>query len=205
MIAIIDYGLGNLRSVEKTFGYLGYEAMITADPHQIVRASHVVLPGVGAFRDCIGALRATGMEQSVRETVASGKPLLGICVGMQMLFEGSEENGTYEGLGIMKGVVRRLPGGPGLKIPHMGWNSIEEKASILFEEGASHDVYFVHSYACQTLSDETIAVCTYGVPFVAAVQKDNIVATQFHPEKSGYAGLRMLRRFAQWKGGCAAC
>ena len=205
MIAIIDYGMGNLRSVQKAFEDLGFAAEITADPAHILAASHVVLPGVGAFRDAMARLNETGLAALVQDVAKRGTPLLGICLGMQLMFDHSEENGLYDGLGLFPGTITRLPD-CGLKIPHMGWNTLQTRTCPLFDAGDDPCVYFVHSYCMATVSDEwTAAVCEYGVPFTAAICHGNVMATQFHPEKSGEAGLAMLRRFAQWKGGDAAC
>ena len=196
MIAIIDYGMGNLRSVQKAFAFLGAEARITDDPSAIAEASHVVLPGVGAFRDAIARLREAGLDRSVLETAESGKPLLGICLGMQLMYEYSEENGRYEGLGLVPGGITRLRA-PGLKVPHMGWNTIRTRACPLFDAERDLCVYFVHSYCAGEVRDGvTAAVCEYGAPFTAAACRGNVMATQFHPEKSGAVGLDMLRRFA---------
>jgi len=204
MIAIVDYGMGNLRSVQKAFEYLGFEAQITDDPACIAGASHVVLPGVGAFCDAMARLKETGLDRAVKASAAAGKPLLGVCLGMQMMFEYSEENGLYEGLGLFPGRITRLEE-RGLKIPHMGWNTLSTRDCPLFDEGDDPCVYFVHSYCAAEISDEwTAATCEYGQTFTAAVCRGNVMATQFHPEKSGEAGLNMLRRFAQWKG-AASC
>ena len=198
MIAIIDYGMGNLRSVQKALEFLGQQAVITDDAAAIARADRVILPGVGAFRDAMQRLRDTGLDRSVLETAAAGKPLLGICLGMQMMFEHSEENGFYDGLGLFPGTVTRFED-RGLKIPHMGWNTIETRACPLFDAGKQPCVYFVHSYCMAEVSDEwTAATCTYGQTFTAAVCRGNVMATQFHPEKSGSEGLAMLRRFAEY-------
>lgn len=200
MIAIIDYGMGNLRSVQKAFDYLGQQVMITDDPAQIAAASHVVLPGVGAFCDAMQRLRDTRLDRAVLSVAACGKPLLGICLGMQMMFEHSEENGCYDGLGLFPGTVTRLEN-HGLKIPHMGWNTIQTRDCPLFDGGTEQCVYFVHSY-CMAEVDEawTAATCDYGQTFTAAICRENVMATQFHPEKSGAVGLEMLRRFATLKG-----
>ena len=204
MIAIIDYGMGNLRSVQKAFEFLGFEAAITDDPQLIASADHVVLPGVGAFCDAMVRLRETRLDQAVIDAANSGKPLLGICLGMQMMFEHSEENGYYDGLGLLPGTITRFED-KGLKIPHMGWNSLETRDCPLFDAGENPCVYFVHSYCIAEVDDRfTAAVCDYGQRFTAAVCRGNVMATQFHPEKSGEAGLKMLRRFAQWKG-AAVC
>ena len=198
MIAIIDYGMGNLRSVQKAFEFLGYEAVITDQAAQILSADHVILPGVGAFRDAMAHLTETGLDNTVRRVAANGTPLLGICLGMQLMFEHSEENGFYDGLGLFPGTVTRFPA-MGLKIPHMGWNTLKTYDCPLFDAGDDPCVYFVHSYCMADISDDwTAATCEYGIPFTAVIAKNNVMAAQFHPEKSGDAGLRMLRRFAEW-------
>lgn len=204
MIAIIDYGMGNLRSVQKAFEFLGYEAVITDSPEAIASASHVILPGVGAFEDAMNRIRETGLDAALMQVAQSGKPVLGICLGMQMMFEHSVENGYFDGLGLFPGTVTRFEE-RGLKIPHMGWNSLQTRDCPLFDAGDDPCVYFVHSYCMADVSDEwTAATCDYGQTFTAAICRGNVMATQFHPEKSGEAGLRMLKRFAEWKGG-AAC
>ncbi|MBR1686172.1 MAG: imidazole glycerol phosphate synthase subunit HisH [Clostridia bacterium] len=199
-IGIIDYGMGNLRSVQKAFAYLGFSADIISDPAQAKASSRLILPGVGAFHDAIARLRETEMDKAVLEAAAAGKPILGICLGMQMMFSASVENGWDEGLGIFPGTIERLQGGEGLKIPHMGWNTIETKPSILFTGEERPAVYFVHSYCASEVTEVTSATCEYGQVFTAAVERGNVCATQFHPEKSGDAGLAMLRRFATWEG-----
>ncbi len=199
MIAIIDYGMGNLRSVQKAFEFLGCRAEITDAPEMIARASHVVLPGVGAFEDAMKRLRQTGLDRAVLRAAGEGKPLLGICLGMQMMFEYSEENGRFAGLGLLPGGIARLEE-RGLKIPHMGWNTLKTRSCPLFDAGDDPCVYFVHSYCAAQVGDFTAATCEYGQTFTAAVCRGNVMATQFHPEKSGEAGLRMLRRFAEWRG-----
>ena len=199
MIAIIDYDMGNLRSVQKAFEYLGKEAVITDRPDTIAAASHVVLPGVGAFEDAMARLRATGLDQALLEAARAGKPILGICLGMQMMFEASEENGHFAGLGLFPGTVTRFED-QGLKIPHMGWNTLRTRDCPLFDAGENPCVYFVHSYCMADVNDEwTAATCEYGQTFTAAICRGNVMATQFHPEKSGEAGLKMLRRFAEWR------
>lgn len=204
MIAIIDYGMGNLRSVQKAFEFLGYEAVITDSPDVIASASHVILPGVGAFEDAMIRIRETKLDQALLQAADAGKPVLGICLGMQMLFEHSDENGHFDGLGLFPGTISRLED-HGLKIPHMGWNTLQTHDCPLFDAGDDPCVYFVHSYCMADVSDAwTAATCDYGQRFTAAICRGNVMATQFHPEKSGTAGLRMLRRFAEWKGG-AAC
>ena len=198
MIAIIDYGMGNLRSVQKAFEILGEQAVITDDAQTIARSGHVVLPGVGAFADAMRRLRDTGLDRAVLDAANAGKPLLGICLGMQLMFESSEENGVHAGLGLFPGAVTRFVPVPGLKVPHMGWNTLDTRACTLFDADEHPDVYFVHSYCVADVDDGfTAATCTYGQTFTAAVCRGNVMATQFHPEKSGAAGLDMLRRFAR--------
>ena len=195
MIAILDYGMGNLRSVQKALQYLGADAHIVSDPAEADGASRLVLPGVGAFRDAAERLRASGLDEALLRAARAGKPVLGICLGMQLMFAQSEENGVYEGLGLFPGKITRLEA-PGMKIPHMGWNTIVTRACPLWEAGEEKCVYFVHSYCAAEISEDwTAAVCEYGMPFSAAVCRGNVMATQFHPEKSGAAGLEMLRRF----------
>jgi glutamine amidotransferase len=206
MITIIDYEMGNLRSVEKAFEKLGFEAQVSSNPEHLLTADKIVLPGVGAFRDCINNLRAGGFVEPLLEHVEAGKPLLGICVGMQMLFDQSEEFGCHQGLGLIPGQVKRFPagmeeGGERLKVPHMGWNTITlEKESPIFsavKDGSF--VYFVHSYYCAADNAEDIAAtCRYGdVEFCASVWRDNIMATQFHPEKSQDVGLKIFANFGK--------
>lgn len=198
MIAIIDYGLGNLRSVEKAFHHLGSEAIITSDKEVILNADAVVLPGVGAFADAMQRLEALEMVEVIKNVVAVNKPFLGICLGMQLLFEYSEEgNGEVEGLGILKGGIKELPRNMKLKVPHIGWNSlnVRDNSSLFSDLPESPFVYFVHSYYLKAAEDIVIATVKYGIEFDAAVAKGNIVATQFHPEKSGDIGLQIL---ANW-------
>jgi len=206
MINIIDYEMGNLRSVEKAFESLGFAARVSANPLDIVNADKVVLPGVGAFRDCIGNLRQGGFVEPLLAHVAAGKPLLGICVGMQMLFDESEEFGRHQGLGLIPGKVLRFPadmeeGGERLKVPHMGWNNLRlQKPSPLLQGIADGSyVYFVHSYYCAAENPSDIAAsCRYGdIEFCASVWHDNILATQFHPEKSQAIGLRIFENFGE--------
>ena len=200
MIAIIDYGMGNLRSVQKAFEYLGYEAVITDCPEIISAASHVILPGVGAFEDAMNRIHETHLDNALYEAAGAGKPVLGICLGMQMMFEHSDENGRFDGLGLFPGTITRLED-RGLKIPHMGWNTLKTRDCPLFDAGDDPCVYFVHSYCMADVSDEwTAATCTYGQTFTAVICRGNVMATQFHPEKSGEAGLRMLKRLAEWRG-----
>ena len=199
MIAIMDYGVGNLFSVEKAFLYLGADAAITSDPDVLRQADKIVLPGVGAFGDCMKNLRASGMIPVLTERVKAGVPLLGICVGLQILFEGSDESPEAEGLGFFRGRVRRIQA-EGLKIPHMGWNSLtvqrEAKADLFRGLPENPFVYFVHSYHAAPEDEDIItATADYGERLTAAVAKDNICATQFHPEKSGDVGPDILKNF----------
>lgn len=201
MIAIIDYGMGNLRSVSKAFEAVGHKAVVTRDVAAIKNASHVVLPGVGAFGDCMANLERFDLVESIRSTIQSGKPFLGICLGLQLLFTESEEFGMHKGLGILPGRVRRFGFDPSLKVPHMGWNQVNvQRACPLFEGIADgSNWYFVHSYFVDP-SDRTITATTttYGVPFVSSIWKDNVVASQFHPEKSQAVGLRLIKNFGSW-------
>ena len=197
MITIIDYGMGNLRSVQKAFEFLGYEACISEDPEVISKASHVILPGVGAFEEAISRLKSSGMDQALLEAVHDERPVLGICLGMQLMFQHSEENGYFDGLGLFPGTISPLPKKEGMKIPHMGWQSLKTRDCLLFRGNEDPDVYFVHSYAALQVNDFTTATCDYGQVFTAACERGRVCATQFHPEKSGEMGLRMLRRFAQ--------
>ena len=197
MTAIIDYGAGNLQSVEKALRHIGCGCFVTADPAELRQARAAVLPGVGAFGDAMKSLRARGLEEPIRAFIASGKPFLGICLGLQLLFESSEESPGVAGLGLLKGKILRLPAGSGLKIPHIGWNSLSVgKPGGLFAgvEGEPY-VYFVHSYYLQAEEDVVAATAEYGATIHAAVQKDNLLACQFHPEKSGEVGLKLLRNF----------
>ena len=196
MIAVLDYGIGNLRSAEKALQHLGAPARLTADPDLARGAAGVVLPGVGAFGPCMNALRSSGLEPVVREAVAEGRLFLGICVGMQMLFDGSEEAPGVPGLGLVPGDVRRLPAA--LRLPHMGWNTLEVRpgSALLAGLPASPWVYFVHSYAPHPSDPATVAATTdYGGPVVAAVETGRLWATQFHPEKSAANGLAVLTNF----------
>lgn len=206
MIAIIDYGVGNLRSVEKAFQFIGSEAVVSSNPDFILSADAVVLPGVGAFADAMESLRKAQMVDVVKKVVESGRPFLGICLGMQLLFDYSEEGGArVEGLGIFKGAIRQLPQEMDLKVPHMGWNSIGiKKDSPLFRNLPENPyVYFVHSYYLTAENKEMVAATTrYGMEFDVAVAADNVFATQFHPEKSGEVGLTLLKNFTALTGGC---
>ncbi|QDV49124.1 imidazole glycerol phosphate synthase subunit HisH [Gimesia fumaroli] len=201
MITIVDYGMGNLRSVQKAFEKVGAEAVICSDPDKISQASKLILPGVGAFRDAIQALKDQSLVEPILEHARSGKPFLGICLGLQLLFDVSYEDGEYEGLGIIPGKVVRFEDQPDLKIPHMGWNQIERTAPHPILEGIpDHDYfYFVHSYYVAPENESDVAAWTdYGCRFASMVARDNIVASQFHPEKSQDAGLKLLQNFASF-------
>ena len=201
MIAVIDYGMGNLFSVEKAFVKLGAEVIVTRSPEVILHADKVVLPGVGAFGDCMNNLTEYGLINVIHEVIDRGTPFLGICVGLQMLFDGSEEDPGVKGLGVFPGMVRKIVA-PDLKIPHMGWNSLELSGdSQLFADITTESyVYFVHSYHAVPADDQIItAVTHYGGPVTAAVGRGNVQAVQFHPEKSGTVGLTMLSKFKEMK------
>jgi glutamine amidotransferase len=197
-VAIIDYGVGNLRSVEKAFAAGGCRAIVTGDTEILRQAKRLVLPGVGAFAACMKALREHDLETLVRERVSEGAPILGVCVGMQMLFEESEEFGTHEGLGLLPGRVRRFD--VRLHVPQTGWNQVHQRRDNSLFEGVENDsfFYFVHSYYCDAGDKDIIAGETeYGITYPSVVAHDNIAGVQFHPEKSQSAGLRVLRNFAE--------
>jgi glutamine amidotransferase len=197
-VAIIDYGVGNLRSVEKAFHAGGVEAQVSADERVLRSAERLVLPGVGAFRACMEALAERGFDRLVRGHVAAGKPLLGVCVGMQMLFEESEEFGTTRGLGFLRGRVRRFP--EGLRVPQVGWNQVEWRGSHALSEGVADKTffYFVHSFFCETSDGDSVVGRTeYGITYPSVVARGNVCGVQFHPEKSQAAGLRLLKNFAE--------
>ncbi|MGE0758125.1 MAG: imidazole glycerol phosphate synthase subunit HisH [Pirellulaceae bacterium] len=199
MIAIIDYQMGNLRSVQKAFERVGHSAVITSDPAQVAAAERVVLPGVGAFRDAIAEIRRRDLVGPIRDTVASGKPFLGICLGLQLLFDVSYEDGQWEGLGIVPGEVVRFQVPPEYKVPHMGWNEVDitRPAPELTGIPSRSHFYFVHSYYVVPRDPDVVALeASYPDPFCAAVWRDNLFATQFHPEKSQAMGLRLLQNFA---------
>lgn len=198
MIAVLDYGAGNLMSVVKAFRFLGCEPVVTSDPGVLAEASAAVLPGVGAFGNAMTCLKQSGLMRPVLDYIDSGRPFLGICVGLQLLFEESEEAPGVPGLGVLKGRICRIPEAPGLKIPHIGWNSLNiSDRGGLFEGLEEHPyVYFVHSYYLKaTDRSEVTATADYGVAIDASVRCGNLYATQFHPEKSGRAGLQILRNF----------
>ena len=201
MIAIVDYDMGNLKSVQKAFEAVGHRAAVTRDPKAIADASHVVLPGVGAFGDCMRNLERYGLVEPVTKAIADGKPFLGICLGFQLLFTESEEFGRHRGLGVIPGKVVRFPSNGSavpLKVPHMGWNSIAigNRPPVLEGVPDGAFMYFVHSY--YVVPDDRAVACTmtdYGAPFVSSIVRDNIFACQFHPEKSQQEGLRIIRNF----------
>ncbi len=199
MIAIIDYDAGNLKSVEKALQYLGEETVVTREKEVILAADKVILPGVGAFGDAMKKLHNYHLVDVIKEAAASGKPFLGICRSLQLMFESSEEAPGVEGLGILKGKIVLIPDTPGLKIPHMGWNSLELNTNTRLFKGIEQQsyVYFVHSYYLKAEVEAEVAAATeYGVHIHAAVEKGNIFACQFHPEKSGEVGLMILKNFA---------
>ena len=199
MVGIIDYGVGNLFSLQSSFGAIGEEAFVSSDPVLLATAQRLVLPGVGAFEDAAKKLHQSSLDGFVKEQAAQGKPLLGICLGMQLLFEKSFEYGEHAGLGLLKGQVvpmeGRLPAD--LKIPHMGWNQLEVKGGKLLQEVDGQYVYFVHSFFAEGCDGSLAAVTEYGIPITAAVEQGNIFGCQFHPEKSGNVGLSILRTFCR--------
>jgi glutamine amidotransferase len=198
MIAIIDYGMGNLRSVQKAIEAVGSSADVTCDPERVRRASKVVLPGVGAFADAMAELRRTGLGEAFQEAVARGKPCLGVCLGLQLLFDVSYEDGEHAGLGLIPGRIVRFARRPGLKIPHMGWNNLRVRRPCPILDGlhGSPSVYFVHSYHAQTDDGDVVAAeADYPDPFPAVVWRENLMACQFHPEKSQQIGLAMYANF----------
>jgi glutamine amidotransferase len=200
MIAIIDYGMGNLRSVQKGFERVGYSATVTGDPAVVAAAERVVLPGVGAFGDAMDELHRRGLVDTVRQAIDSGKPFLGICLGLQLLFDVGHEGGRHEGLGVLRGECVRFDVPADHKVPHMGWNqlAIRRRAPILEGLADGVHVYFVHSYYVVPADRELIATETsYPTPFTSSIWRGNLFATQFHPEKSQADGLRMLRNFAE--------
>ena len=200
MIGIIDYGMGNLRSVQKAFEHLGTPASICRSAVELDAVSAAVLPGVGAFRDAIAHLRDSGLDRAVIDFVGSGRPFLGICLGLQLLFDSSEEDGIHEGLGLVPGDIVRFAPEPGLKIPHMGWNSLQIVAETPLLTGldSGDHVYFVHSYYVRPSNDVAAARTTHGSQtFVSIIAHENIFATQFHPEKSQRVGLTLLENFSK--------
>jgi len=199
-IVIVDYGMGNLRNVQKGFEKIGFEARLTRNKREIERSSAVVLPGVGAFKDCMENLKKYGLVEPLLRSIEKGKPYLGICLGLQILFSESEEFGSYKGLDLIKGKVVRFEPDPEHKVPHMGWNTIEKKKEVPVLRGIESGdfFYFVHSY--YVIPDQTqwiSSLTTYGKPFVSSIWKENLFATQFHPEKSQQKGLRILENFVK--------
>ena len=202
-IAIIDYGMANLRSVQKAFEQVGFAAQIISQPDQVETFDKIVLPGVGAFKDAVATLRSTGLDQPILNHIRQGNPFLGICLGLQMLFDKGFEDGEHDGLGVLAGrcirfdVDRTL----NLKVPHMGWNQLDKRSDSPLLRGLDEhpSVYFVHSYHVVPADDSIVATTTdYGRPFVSSIWRDNITATQFHPEKSQKVGLHILQNFARW-------
>lgn len=203
MTAIIDYGAGNLMSVKKALDYIGAKSTITSDPAEIEKADSVILPGVGAFGDAMDSMRSRGLDGAVKKAAVSGKPFLGICLGLQLLFAHSDESPDASGLGLLNGDISLIPNNSGLKVPHIGWNSIEiRENSRLFSgiENGSY-FYFVHSYYLNGADESDVAATTeYGVKIECAIERGNMFATQFHPEKSGSAGLQVLKNFIAAEG-----
>lgn len=198
MVAIIDYGAGNLQSVKKALDFIGAKSIITADENEINAASHIILPGVGSFGDAMHSIREKGLEDVIKKSADGSKYFLGICLGLQLLFESSEESPGVDGLGIFKGKIVTIPKDNGLKVPHIGWNSVSLKQTDgIFENLRDNSYfYFVHSYYLKDADEKVVAGTTeYGVPIQCAVQQGRVSATQFHPEKSSEAGLTILRNF----------
>lgn len=198
MVAIIDYGAGNLQSVKKALDFIGAKSIITADENEINAASHIILPGVGSFGDAMHSIREKGLENVIKKSADGSKHFLGICLGLQLLFESSEESPGVDGLGIFKGKIVTIPKDNGLKVPHIGWNSVSLKQTDgIFENLRDNSYfYFVHSYYLKDADEKVVAGTTeYGVPIQCAVQQGRVSATQFHPEKSSEAGLTILRNF----------
>lgn len=203
MIAVVDYDTGNTRSVGKALTHIGLEHIITADPAIIRQSDGIILPGVGAFAQAMANMKARGLDTLIKEVVQNGKPLLGVCVGMQLLFDSSTEYGETRGLGLIPGRVERLPES-NLKVPHMGWNQLESQQDSLFNLVNHAYVYYVHSYYAVTASDYILASSGYGVKIPGIVQKNNVFGTQFHPEKSGDAGFQVLKLFKEVVVACSS-
>ena len=203
MVAIIDYGAGNLMSVKKALDHIGAESEITMDKEKIKAATHIILPGVGSFGDAMESMRSRGLVDTVKEAALSGKPFLGICLGLQLLFESSDESAGVRGLSLLNGKISSIPKDMGLKVPHMGWNSVCVKQ----HDGIFKDIpdesyfYFVHSYYLNSADEADVAATAeYGVEIECAVQRGNLCAVQFHPEKSGDIGLKLLKNFLSLEG-----
>lgn len=204
MIAIIDYGAGNLQSVQNALSFIKCRSIVASDPAELESASGIILPGVGAFGSAMAEIRRRGMAETIINATKSGKPFIGICAGMQLLFEESEESPGIPGLGVLKGKVLLFPSDKGLKIPHMGWNSIEIKKKSRLFKGMCYSpyMYFVHSYYVRADNEDIVSGRSdYGITFDAAVEQGNLFGCQFHPEKSGIEGISILRRFAELAGG----
>ncbi len=202
MTVVADYGAGNLKSVKNALDFLGESNKISAEPEDILSADRLILPGVGAFGDAMARLRESGLDSAIKKSIASGVPFLGICLGMQLLFEYSDESPGVKGLGILSGGFERIPSVGGIKIPHIGWNSIEtvKESRILHDLGDEPFVYFVHSYYLKPQNAEDVSAYTvYGERLAVAAERDNIMATQFHPEKSGEVGMKILKSFIALK------
>lgn len=197
MIGIIDYGMGNLGSVKKAFDYLSVKSFVSSDKEQLAKADKIVLPGVGAFEDAMKNLNKYNLTKMIINEINSNKPFLGICLGLQLLFDYSEEGNNPSGLGIFKGGVKKFDKSINLKIPHMGWNDIKSKDCTLLTSFDNQYFYFVHSYYVKPIDDLNCSFTTYGEDFVSAIESNNILATQFHPEKSGKAGLALLAKWAK--------
>ena len=195
-VAVLDYGMGNLRSVARAVEHAGGEPVVTSDPDEVARADALIVPGVGAFGACMENLRATGLDRATVAFGETGRPLVGVCLGMQVLFDHGQE-GDASGLGLLTGDVTRLPGG--VKVPHMGWNQVEWTGAHPLVRGIASGTrfYFVHSYACRPADDVVVGVTEHGDRFPAVVARDNVFATQFHPEKSGEAGLEIYRNLVK--------
>ena len=201
-LVIVDYGMANLRSVQKAFEKVGFEATVSGDPDRVAEADRLVLPGVGAFRDAIARLHEAHLAGPILDHLRAGKPFFGICLGLELLFTTSHEDGTWRGLDYFPGEVVRFPHAPGLKVPHMGWNQlrVRRRAPALEDMPDGSAVYFVHSYYVVPRDGSLVATETdYPTPFASAIWHENVFATQFHPEKSQRVGLQMLRRFAEWR------
>lgn len=203
MIAIIDYGAGNLMSVKKALDYIGAKSVVTSDPMTLAMADKVILPGVGSFGDAMQAMQERGLVEAVRAAAISGKPFLGICLGLQLLFAKSEESPEAEGLALLNGSITKIPTETGLKVPHIGWNSVEIAQDSRLFKGIKNGsyFYFVHSYYLNGADEKNVAATAqYGVEIQCAVERENLFATQFHPEKSGEIGLKLLKNFTELEG-----